>query len=55
MTYRGPYSGLAASHSELNRWCVQRSLQLAGESWGVYGDWKEDESQLLTDIYLRLL
>lgn len=54
ITHRGPYSELAAAHQQLNEWCAQRSLKRAGESWEVYGDWNEDESQLETDIYIRL-
>jgi effector-binding domain-containing protein len=50
----GPYSGLRAANTELNDWCAQRRLQLAGVSWEVYGDWNDDQSKLVTDIYFRL-
>lgn len=52
--HRGSYSGLPTAHSKLRDWCTQRSLPLAGESWEIYGDWTDDESQLTTDIYIRL-
>lgn len=54
MTHRGSYSALPAAHSRLHEWCLQRSVNMAGESWEVYGDWSEDESRLVTDIYIRL-
>jgi len=54
ITHRGPYSELGAANKQLYEWCVEQSLKMAGESWEVYGDWTEDESQLETDIYIRL-
>ena len=54
LTHRGPYNGLPAAHRRLREWCAQHSLQMAGESWGAYGDWTDDESQLTTDAYIRL-
>lgn len=38
ITHRGSYSRLPSAHNQLRDWCVQHSLQMAGESWEVYGD-----------------
>ena len=38
ITHRGPYSESGKAHSQLNEWCAARSLELAAESWEVYGD-----------------
>ena len=53
-TVVGPYSGISAAHMDLNAWCAQHEHALAGQSWEVYGDWVEDESKLVTDVYFRL-
>jgi effector-binding domain-containing protein len=50
----GPYSGISAAHMDLNAWCAQHKHALAGLSWEVYGDWVEDQSKLVTDIYFKL-
>ena len=54
LTHRGAYSGLPAAHNRLLEWCRQHSFQLAGGSWEVYGDWSQDESGLVTEVYIRL-
>ena len=54
ITHRGPYSELGKAHSQLNEWCTEHSLELARESWEIYGDWTDDESRLETDIFIRL-
>ena len=53
-TVVGPYTGISAAHMELNAWCAQHKHALAGMSWEVYGDWVDDQSKLVTDIYFRL-
>ncbi len=53
-THVGPYSGISATTDALNAWCAQQALPLAGVGWEVYGDWNDDASQLVTDIYFRL-
>ena len=53
-TVVGPYSGISAAHMDLNAWCAQHDHALAGTSWEIYGDWVEDQSKLVTDIYFRL-
>lgn len=51
----GPYSGLPAAHAELNEWCSRQSLDRGGLSWEKYGDWYDDQSKLVTDIYIKLI
>ena len=53
-THVGPYSGISAATDALNAWCAQQRLPLAGVGWEVYGDWNDDASKLVTDIYFRL-
>jgi effector-binding domain-containing protein len=53
-TVVGPYTGISAAHMDLNAWCAQHKHALAGLSWEVYGDWVDDESKLVTDVYFRL-
>lgn len=53
-THVGPYSGIPAATDALNAWCAQQRLPLAGVGWEVYGDWNDDASKLVTDIYFRL-
>jgi effector-binding domain-containing protein len=52
--HTGPYSGLHHTYAVLQAWCKQEKLQLASQSWELYGDWQKDESKLETGIYLRL-
>ncbi len=54
VTHVGAYSGISATTDALNAWCAQQRLPLAGVGWEVYGDWNDDPSQLVTDIYFRL-
>ena len=51
----GPYSGLHTAYSELNKWCIRESLNRDGFSWEEYGDWDDDPSKLMTDIYIKLI
>lgn len=53
-THHGSYSGLADANNRLYQWCVEQSLDQAGICWEKYGDWSEDESKLVTDIYFLL-
>ncbi|MFN7927069.1 MAG: GyrI-like domain-containing protein [Blastocatellia bacterium] len=50
----GPYSKLNISYTNLVSWCAQEGYQTSGQSWEVYGDWHDDPSKLITDIYFRL-
>jgi effector-binding domain-containing protein len=50
----GPYGEMHATYRLLHAWCACEGLALGGESWDVYGDWNDDPTKLVTDIYLRL-
>jgi effector-binding domain-containing protein len=52
--HSGPYSELHRTYAILEAWCKQERLQLASQSWELYGDWQQDESKLTTGIYFRL-
>jgi effector-binding domain-containing protein len=51
----GPYSGLPTAHAELNEWCTRQSLNRGEFSWEEYGDWHDDQSKRVTDIYIKLI
>ncbi len=53
-TVIGPYSGIPVAHTDLNAWCLEHKHALSGMSWEVYGDWVDDQTKLVTDIYFRL-
>ena len=50
----GSYSELTIAHEKLNDWLVQQGLKHGGLSWEEYGCWDEDESKLITDVYIKL-
>jgi effector-binding domain-containing protein len=51
----GPYSFLPSVHTGLNSWCIDLSLQRCDLSWEEYSDWDDNESKLVTDVYLKIL
>ena len=52
--HTGPYSELNVAYRGLLAWCAREGHQTSGQSWEVYGDWHDDPSELITDIYFRL-
>ena len=52
--HTGSYSELHAAYSGLTAWCSCESHKTSGQSWEVYGDWHDDPSKLITDLYFRL-
>jgi predicted transcriptional regulator YdeE len=46
----GAYSGIAAAHQAIHRWCASEDHALAGRSWESYGDGSSDEAKLETTI-----
>ena len=50
----GAYSELHRTYAELGFWCKREGLQVASQSWEIYGDWHEDVSKLETEIWFRL-
>jgi len=53
-THRGPYAGLDLSHRAVRDWCAVHGHQIAGPRWEIYGHWREDPSELETEIYYLL-
>lgn len=53
--HHGEYSGLPDANAALRNWCSERSLALGPLCWEVYGDWHEEPSRLVTDVYYELL
>jgi effector-binding domain-containing protein len=52
--HSGSYAGLDAAHRAVHEWCGANDRQLAGPRWEIYGDWREDPAQLLTEVYYLL-
>jgi effector-binding domain-containing protein len=53
-THVGPYKEMGRTNDAITAWCRESGLQLAGPSWEVYGDWEEDQSKLVTDVFSLL-
>lgn len=51
----GAYSQLPSAHAGLNSWCIDMNLNRGELAMEEYEDWQEDESKLVTDIYLQIL
>ncbi len=52
--HRGPYDRLGTTHDAIWEWCKANDRRLAGPRWEIYGDWHEDPSELLTEVYYLL-
>jgi hypothetical protein len=50
----GPYHQIPQSVQKLFAWCGEHNHAVAEPMWEVYGDWTDDESQLVTDLYVAL-
>jgi effector-binding domain-containing protein len=53
-THRGPYADLDAAHRLVRDWCAAHGRRLAGPRWEIYGHWREDPSELETEVYYLL-
>ncbi|HEX6509687.1 MAG TPA: GyrI-like domain-containing protein, partial [Chloroflexota bacterium] len=53
-THRGPIAGLALAHRAVLDWCAAEGLRRTGTRWEIYGDWREDPSELETEVYWML-
>lgn len=53
-THVGPYHEMMRTNDAIVAHCRDSGHKLAGVSWEVYGDWDEDESKLLTDVFYLL-
>jgi effector-binding domain-containing protein len=52
--HRGPYAELDVAHHAVRDWCAAHGRQLAGPRWEIYGHWREDPSDLETEVYYLL-
>lgn len=53
-THVGPYREMMRTNDAIVAYCRESGLKLTGVSWEVYGDWDEDESKVLTDVFYLL-
>jgi effector-binding domain-containing protein len=52
--HRGSYHRLGETHRAVIDWCAANGHEPAGPRWEVYGDWREDEAELETEVYYLL-
>lgn len=52
--HRGDYAGLGATHDAIRAHVAACGRDLAGPRWEVYGHWREDPSELETEIFWLL-
>ena len=46
----GPYDQLGRSHDAIHAWAARNRMSFAGQSWEIYGDWRDDIMKLETHI-----
>ena len=51
-THSGSYDGIPAAHEAIRQFCIDNKYQEQELSWEIYGEWSEDESKLVTDVYV---
>ena len=49
--HRGDYARLGATHDAVREFAVAHGRELAGPRWEIYGHWREDPSELETEIF----
>ena len=54
LRHQGPYDQLPAAHRRLHDWCTAEGKPIDGYNWEVYGDWDDDPSNLVTEVFYRL-
>ena len=52
--HRGDYGGLGATHDAVRTYVKACGRELAGPCWEIYGHWREDPSELETDVFWLL-
>jgi len=52
--HRGDYADLGAAHDAVRAHVTTRGRALAGPRWEIYGHWREDASELETEIFWLL-
>ena len=49
--HRGDYAEMGRTHQAVNDFIAANGLVRLGPSWEIYGHWREDPSELETEIY----
>jgi effector-binding domain-containing protein len=52
--HRGDYTRLGVTHDAVRAFAEAERRELAGPRWEIYGHWREDPSELETEIYWLL-
>ena len=52
--HRGDYARLSATHDAVRGHVAARGRELAGPRWEIYGHWREDPSELETEVFWLL-
>jgi effector-binding domain-containing protein len=52
--HRGDYALLGATHDAVRAHARAQGRELAGPRWEIYGHWREDPSELETEVYWLL-
>jgi effector-binding domain-containing protein len=52
--HRGDYARLGATHDAARDFAAAHGRQLAGPRWEIYGHWREDPSELETEVFWLL-
>jgi effector-binding domain-containing protein len=52
--HRGPYDRLGMTHDAIWEWCRSNDRRPVGPRWEIYGDWHENRSELVTEVYYLL-
>ena len=50
----GPYAELGSAYHAVFDWTRNNGIDTRGVNWEVYGDWSDDPSKLVTDVYVGL-
>jgi effector-binding domain-containing protein len=52
--HRGDYAGLGVTHDAVREFAAAHGRELAGPRWEIYGHWREDPSEIETEIFWLL-
>ena len=52
--HRGDYAKLGETHAAVRAAAAARGRELAGPCWEIYGHWREDPSELETEVFWLL-
>lgn len=53
-THIGSYQQLPSAHAAIRNWCKENGYFIAGVNWEVYGDWNDDPTKLMTEVFYLL-